>query len=414
MKKTMKAGLIALVLLGVSLLPVFAGGQSSAPGKTKITVWEHGTQFEDSLKQVIAGFNKKNPTITVEYEIKSTDYYSVLNTAIQSREAPDLFWTHGNKTTYLADYVKNNAVVALDGKVDFSVMPPSGVAISVIDGKLYSIPWLTMDTRAVYYNVDMFKQHGWTVPATFAEFEALLGKIKDAGIIPISLSPNDSWALLFAFEPILSGFDPVYTRGLDNYSVSATGKPVGDVLAKMLEWGDKGYYGANWLGVTDNNAQILAFTTGKAAMNIAGSWEAATISSNNPALNYSAFSVPAADGTTGLVGTPASGFSVSSNSKNMDAALLFADYCASLEAQTIWVRSQGGLSAIPQIQASTAIADAISKSSKGNIYTSWQSVLNNFSRGGQAANIYDQDITRVFSKDLSVADFLKRIAAEMN
>jgi raffinose/stachyose/melibiose transport system substrate-binding protein len=292
-------------------------------------------------------------------------------------------------------------------------MPAAAVGIADIGGQYYSIPWLTMDTRAVYYNVDMFNQHGWTVPKTFAEFEALLQKIKNAGIIPISLSAQESWTLTFAFEPILSAYDPAYTRGLADYSVSATGKPVSDVLTKMLEWADKGYFGANWLGVGESG-QILAFTTGKAAMNIDGSWAASTISENNPALNYNAFSIPAADGTTGLVGTPANGFSVNAASKKLDAVLLFANYCASLEAQTIWVQSQGGLSATPQIKSSTAIADAISKSGKGNIYTSWYDVLNKHSRRSEACTIWENNAPKVFSKDISVADLLRNIAAVMD
>ncbi|MFP3089711.1 extracellular solute-binding protein [Treponema sp. TIM-1] len=413
----LKFGLIALVLLGVLLPNLFARGGSqtgSTTGKTTITVWEHENSFEESLKQVIAGFEKKYPNITVAYELKSTDYYSVLNTALSSGAGPDLFWTHGTNTGNMAEYVKNNVLLDLTGKVDYSTIPASALSISDIGGKRYSVPWLMMDTRAVYYNVDMFNQHGWAVPKTFAEFEALLPKIKDAGIIPISLSPNDSWSLLFAFEPILSGFDPAYTRSLANYPVSVTAKPVSDVLTKMLDWADKGYFGANWLGVINSNAQILAFTTGKAAMNIDGSWAASTISENNPALNYSAFSIPAADGTTGLVGTLSNGFSVNAASKNLDAALLFANYCASLEAQTIWVQSQGGLSASPQIKSSTAIADAISRSGQGNVYTSWYDVLNKHSKNSEACSIWDQDSTKVFSKSLSLADLLKNIAALMD
>ncbi len=99
--------------------------------------------------------------------------------------------------------------------------------------------------------------------------------------------------------------------------------------------------GDNWLGVTDSSSQNLAFTTGNAAMTIGGSWDAATISMNNPGLNYGAFAIPAEDGTTGLVGTASNGFSVNSASENLDAALAFANYCATKDAQTVWVQSAG-------------------------------------------------------------------------
>jgi len=165
--------------------------------------------------------------------------------------------------------------------------------------------------------------------------------------------------------------------------------------------------------VADGNSQILAFTTGKAAMNIAGSWDASTISENNPDLNYGAFEIPSNDGTTGLVGTPANGFSVNSASKNLDASVAFANYCASLEAQTIWVQSLGAVSASQDIEASSEIAKEISDCGKGNIYTSWQSVLSNYSTDGTAVTIWSDDFPKVFSKDLSVDDFLNEIKAKM-
>lgn len=389
-----------------------AGGGEDISGS--ITVWEHNFSFEPSLKDVIAGFEAKYPNVTVDYEIKDDNYYSILATAIQSGDGPDLFWTNGSVNPTMGDYVSNGVCLDLTDKVDYSLMPEAAMELTKIDGKSYSVPWLTMDTRTTYYNIDMFEENGWTVPTTFSEFEELLAKIKDAGIIPISLCPNDQWSLLFAFEPVLAAYDVDYTKGLADYSVPAAGDVVNGCLNKMLEWGDKGYYGDNWLGVGDNNAQVLTFTTGGAAMMVAGSWEVSTISENNPDLNYGAFAIPAEDGTTGLVGTPANGFSVNSASENMDAALAFVNYCATLEAQTIWVQSQGSVSASDKIEASTDIAKMISESGKGNIYTSWQSVLNYHSQDGEANNIWDEDFSKVFTGGMTVDAFCDEITAVMD
>ena len=379
-----------------------------------LTVWEHDFHFEPCLKDVIAGFEKQYPDVTVEYEIKDENYYSILSTAIQSGDAPDLFWTNGNVSGLMSDYVSNGVCEDLTDKVDYSLMPEAAMGLTVIDGKSYSVPWLTMDTRTVYYNIDMFEENGWVVPKTFSEFEELLATVKAAGITPISLCPNSSCTLLFAFEPILSGYDPEYTRGLSDYSVPAAGDVIKGCLNKMLEWADKGYFGENWLGVTDENAQYLAFTTGNTAMEIGGSWEASTFAANNPDLNFGAFAVPAEDGTTGLVGTPANGFSVNAASENMDAALAFANYCATLEAQTIWVQTQGGVSASDKIEASTDIAKMISEGGKGNIYTSWQSVLSYHSKDSEAANIFVENFSKVFTGGMSVDDFADEISAAMD
>jgi raffinose/stachyose/melibiose transport system substrate-binding protein len=387
-------------------------GQQKISGT--ITIFEHEYSYEDSLKEVIEGFNKLYPNVDVKYEIKAgQEYYSILSTAIQSGDGPDLFWTNGAATSNMADYVSNGVCYDLTNAVDYSLYDESAMNLTKVDGKSYSIPWLTLDTRAVYYNKDLFNENGWKIPKTFSEFENLLGTIKTAGYTPISLSPADPYCLLFAFEPILAAYDVNYTKGLADNTVSATDKPVKDVLDLMLGWADKGYFGDNWLGVADNNAQILGFTSGKAAMNIAGSWDAATISQNNPDLNFGAFVIPTEDGTTGLVGTPANGFSVNAVSKNLDAAVAFANYCASLEAQKIWVQSQGAVSASPDIEASSEIAKEISSYGNGNIYRSWQNVLSTNSTAGKAATIFSNDFPVVFSKILTVDDFLKEISDVM-
>ena len=219
--------------------------------------------------------------------------------------------------------------------------------------------------------------------------------------------------LFRSLRPLLSAYDVEYTRGLSDYSSKADGQPARDCLKLMLEWADKGYYGENWLGVADWDAQVLAFTTGNAAMYINGSWDAATISENNPDLNYGAFAIPAEDGTTGLVGTPANGFSVNAASNNLDAANAFIQYCATLDAQTIWVQTQGAVSASPDIEASTEVAKEISAGGKGNIYRSWQNVLATCSSTGNATTVWENDFEKVFSGDMTVDEMMDEIAAEM-
>lgn len=426
-KKTVSF-ICAVSVMGVSLAGCGDNSQSTkgkenADGESKendggmsgtLTIWEHGYGFEASLQQIIEGFQKKYQDVEVEYEIKDGDnYYSLLSTAIQSGEGPDIFWTNGTATANMKDYVSNEVCMDLTDKVDYSLFGEDAMKLTEVDGKNYSVPWLTMDTRAVYYNKDIFEENGWEVPEKFSEFEELLEKIKKAGYTPISLSGVNVYSLLFTFEPILSAMDVEYTKGLSDYSVKATGKPAADALNKMLEWADKGYFGDNWLGVADNNAQTLAFTSGEAVMDIAGSWEAATISENNPNLNYGAFEIPSEEGIRGMVGTPANGFSVNTATENEAAAVAFMNYCASLDAQTVWVQSQGAVSASDEIEASTEIAKEISESGAGNIYTSWQSVLVNHSTDGTAVSLWDEDFTKIFSGDITAEEFMDNISKVM-
>lgn len=388
-------------------------GSSEGGVSGSITIWEHDYPFEDSLEQLIEGFAKQYPDVEIDYEIKADgDYYSLLQTAIQSGSGPDLFWTNGTVTANMPDLVSNNACADLSDLVDYSFISESAMDLATIGEGIYSVPWMTMDTRTVFYNKDMFAENGWEVPKTFSEFESLLATIKAANITPISLA-HDSWNVLFAYEPIMAGYDAEYSAGLSDYSSKVDDKPAREALQKMVDWAKAGYFGDNWTGVLDNSAQILAFTTGNTAMNIAGSWDATTITENNPDLNLGAFAIPTEDGVTGLVGTASNGFSVNAASNNMDAAVAFANYCASKEAQTIWVQSQGAVSGSADIEASTEIAKEISESGAGNTYRSWQNVLSSHSSTDNASTIWDADFMKVFDGQMTVDELMDELAAEM-
>lgn len=376
-----------------------------------LLVWEHSYSFETALKAVIKGFSKKYPNVKVSYEIKDGDpYYSLLSTAIQSGEAPDLFWTNGTANTNMTDYVKNNVLYDLTKSINFNDIDPKSLSLATVNGSIYSVPWMTIDTRAVYYNKDLFQKNNWKVPTKFSEFESLLEKEKNAGYIPISMAYS-AWNLLFMYEPVLSAMHVDYTKGLEKYSMKVSEQPAQDAMNKLLEWADKGYYGKNWKGVLDDNAQILQFTSGKAVMDIAGSWDAASISDNNPNLKFGAFQIPAEDGTTGMVGTYSNGFSIYKKTKNLKAALAFAQYCESLEAQTIWVQTLKAIPGIKTIKSTSEIANEIADTK--NLYTSYQSVLANHSSNGQSSTLFINDLPKVFSKKISVKDFFSSLEKTM-
>jgi len=377
-----------------------------------ITIWEHNYNSEEPLKEVIAGFNELHPDVNVEYEIKEGDtYHSLLATAVQSGEVPDIFWTNGTSTSRMADMANNDVLMDLTDVVDFSELEQASLSLGEIDGAMYSVPWMCFDTRAAYYNKDIFEKEGWEKPTTFSEFEELLEKQKDAGYIPLSFSPIDTWAILFMYEPLMAAMAPEYTAGLADYSVKATDQPAIDVLEKMLDWFHKGYYGENALGVS-YDAQTLAFATGKTVMTIAGSWENTTIIDNNPEMNLGAFQIPAENGQRGMIGTFANGFSVYKHTENVEAAQAFIQYCATLEAQQAWVQATGAPSGSSKIKALTEIANEISDSD--TTYTSWQSVLANYAKEGESATtIWEEDSPKVFSEEVTIEQMMNDIAAVM-
>ena len=66
-------------------------------------------------------------------------------------------------TDIMPGYVKNGMVEDLTSAVDFSIMTEDALKLATIDEKQYSVPWLTMDSRACFYNKDIFEENGWEV-----------------------------------------------------------------------------------------------------------------------------------------------------------------------------------------------------------------------------------------------------------
>lgn len=408
----MKAKKIMALLCAASMIlpaiPVAANEEVTG----SLTIWEHDYSFEEPLKAVIEGFQEQYPNVEIDYEIKASDYKQILATALQSGEGPDLFYTDGTATSQLSEFVENGMVVDLSDDVDFSLMTEDAMKRSTVDDKQYTVPWLTMDSRACFYNKDLFEENGWEVPTTFAEFETLLAAIKEAGLTPLSQAYS-AWSLLFAWEPEMSAYAPEATRALDTDKTAVYGEGASGSLQKLVDWANAGYFGDNWLGVLSGDDMLLAFTTGNAAMMIGGTWNISTIDQNNPDLNYGAFAIPAEDGSAGLVGTAANGFSVNTNSESMEAAKAFAAYCASKEGQTAWVQTIGGVSASPEIESAHPVAQEISQSGGGVTYRSWQNAATTEAVTDEINTVWEEDILKVFSGEITVDDMMTAVAACM-
>ena len=405
--------LIPALILTVSF-GVFAGGTQEAEGMETVTltVWEHTPQFEAPLKNTLENFMSKNPDIKVEYEIKTPDqYYALLATTIQAGEAPDLFWTNGTATTDLANLVKQGAVMDLSGKIDVGAYSDMALKMTKIDGRQYLTPGATIGTRAVYYNKDIFAKYGLSEPANFAEFEKTLETLKENGEIPLSFGGMFSWSILFHFEPILAAMAPDWLDEATAGKARVNDARVKAAFSKMLEWGEKGYYGKGYLGV-DEGGQLLAFSKGDAAMTITGSWNANTFNKNNPDLNVGAFQIPTDDGRRPLVVTYATGFCVYDNTEYPEASLRLAEYLTSKESQQIWVDQ---LKDVPGLDGVTTDDPLVSEIVENDFQVnSFYTILGEFAKeGATPTQLWEQDNVKLLSGMYTVDEFVNMLDAQM-
>ena len=382
---------------------------SSADIGGKLVIWEHTAQMEAPLKAVIEGFNKKYPNVEIEYQIKTSDqYYSLLDTAIQAGETPDLFWTNGTATSNLESYVSQGVVMDLTDKIDLSMYDEGAFTLITVNGKIYAAPTAELGGRTCFYNKDIFKELGLSVPKKFSEFEAMLPKIKDAGYVPISFAGGDPWCVLFQFDPVLSAMHPEWYDAFDKgEQVKIDDPAVIDGYNKMLEWGDAGYYGPGFTGVTDG--ATLAFSTGEAAMYIDGTWNAATISENNPDLNYGAFHIPTETGERRFNATSSVGFSIAADTQNPDAALAFDNYFAGIEGQTLWINALGAIPRLSEIKSDNSVVNEMADFDK--ITSDFYTILGAEAKDGEDPQaVWEEDQTKVMSKGLTPEQFAQELA----
>lgn len=332
----------------ISLLAVIAlamislqAAQTKAAGTTLvIESWRTGD--EAVWDSIIADFNKKNPDITVKFQPTKPDQYNgALSAKLGSGTAGDLI-TCRPFSQSLALYTAGNLadLTKLPGLENFSTFAKH--AWSTPDDKTtFCVPMASV-LHGFIYNKDYFDKNGFKEPATYEDFLALLEAIKKEGsMTPLALGVKDGWA------ETSMGFDnigPNFWGGQEAVNGLLTGKnkyndkgflAAFDALSKWTP-----YLGQGFESETYSDSQNL-FTSGKAAIFPAGSWE---ISGFQDAVSFKmgAFKAPPPKGATQCYVSNQIDIAIGLNaaSKNQEAAKTFLSYVASQNFEEIY---SGGL-----------------------------------------------------------------------
>lgn len=146
---------------------------------------------EETLKQMIAVFETKNPDIKIDLQVTGfEDYFTKLATTVGGGNAPDVF--EMNMENYLA-YMLRGACADLTGLVDAENYAVGTLEAVSSAGKLYAVP-MSFSTCILIYNKALFDQAGISYPAddwTWADVQNAAEAIKALG--------DDIWGI---FQPI--------------------------------------------------------------------------------------------------------------------------------------------------------------------------------------------------------------------
>ena len=310
-----------------------------------------GGADRDAFDQIVAAFEEVHPDITVDQVVQDDDLYedAGLITMLQSNDPPDIFFQWGGALVqrdaeqgFAADLTDALEAGGFgDWFVDAAWSPAAG---TVVDGRVYMIPNSLDVTTALWYNLDLFEEHGLEEPETWPEFLEVVRTLADAGVTPIIIGNNEFWPLgnwAGHITQRVVGMD-LLDRAL-RLEEPFQQEPFVEAFTRFEELADAGAFNADLTSLGADPA-MNAFFQGAAAMHPIGSWLVPISAENAPeGFRYDVFNtpeIPGGDGAPNSVIGLATGFEVSADSENYDEAIAFLRFfAASLETQKMWAEA---------------------------------------------------------------------------
>jgi|SRR3989344_2639320 len=360
MPKFLIIGVLALAIVGGFLFWKFGPSFNQKPAEkipAVLTIW--GLWEDESLvKSAIEGYKKDHPDTTITYAYQtSQNYRSRVQAKIAGNEGPDIFMIHN---TWVPMFLKSNSLssmpldvmttseyaqtfnpivkddftnylrlkAAIDGNND--IKDKTGTLKSEFEkqGKIYAVP-RGIDGLVMFYNEDLLKNVGATVPATWNEFKDTAKRITVAdqnGVIQTAGAAMGTTGNVDHFSDILGllFFQQPTAKIEAPYDKSGT-----DVLRFYTSF------------VTDRDNKVWdttmapstqTFASGKLAFYFAPSWRAHELRQLNPELKFKTAPVPQ------LSNKPVAwatywGYAVSSKSKFPKESWEFLKYFSSKEVE---------------------------------------------------------------------------------
>lgn len=339
-----------LALLSLSaLLSAPAAAQS---GELRL-IAQASEQGNPTMQALVAAFMKKYPNVRVRTEFFpiGTGYPQVLRTQLQGGNAPDLFYVtagSGGQVSVLP-FLDAGYVADLSKRPwARTVIPTASRSLYWKGNQLAAVP-LGMTPVAAVYNADLLKQLGVSIPRTIPELLKTCAVIRGKGKSMFALAganpQNGGLIAATLAESYVLGSDPQWNAkraaGKVTFAGTASWKKA---LQTLLDMKNAGCFIPGVEGA-DLPQAAPAMANGDALAFVIPTGAISALKSINPKLNLGAFVFPGPTAaSTVLAVSPTDAIAVSKNSKNLSAALAFADFIATGGGSELYTKATGDIS----------------------------------------------------------------------
>jgi raffinose/stachyose/melibiose transport system substrate-binding protein len=344
-----------VVALTVTVASVALAG-STTRRTTQLTLWHnYGTEGNAvATNNLVKAFEKLHPDISVRVVSQPADnYFALLQSSAISHTSPDLatMWTGLFDLKYakfllnLKPYFSSAETAKLNGinymAPDFNIK--NGFLVMPLENQFY----------IGFYNKALFAKAGLSgPPTTWSELYDACAKLKAKGITPMMYGVDtqglgQTFYPFYDFSYAMTGIlSPAQWRGLYTGKTAWTSPKI---VSQLTKWAALRTKGCTNKDVLTKSGILSAFSSGKAAMLIDGSWDTATLH-KGLGKNLAPFAPPYSDKKQGgVIQYPGDGFSIMKASKHPKEAVLFLKFMMTPQAAKII--SAAGL--IPDVKGLT-------------------------------------------------------------
>ncbi|GGR28302.1 extracellular solute-binding protein [Deinococcus ruber] len=310
---------------------------SLAAAQSALDVWH--LQTTEGGKAVIQNavnrFMKANPGVTVNVSPTPNDTYKTkLKIAFGANAAPCVFASWGGGPLY--EYVKSDQVVDLTPYLQkdqtfYKRFVPAAWSAVTFDKKTYGIPAENTGIAVMLYNKALFAQYHLSPPKTWDDLLKIVATLKTHNVAALSLANKAKWpgSMYYGYLVDRIGGPDVFKNAVLRTNGGSFANPAfvkaGQMIQDLVKAGAfaQGYNGLDY----DSGASRQLLYSGRAAMELMGTWELATIQNENPtfAKNVGFFAFPSVAGGKGnandVLGTVGDNFySIAKSCKTPDLA----------------------------------------------------------------------------------------------
>nr|MBA3324521.1 extracellular solute-binding protein [Paracoccaceae bacterium] len=286
--------------------------------------------------QLVADFEAANPDIDVTINVFDHEGYKTAIRNFLTADAPDLAnWYAGNRMAPFVNAGQFEDISDLWASENMGETLKSAEAAMTIDGKQWGVPY-TYYQWGIYYNKDVFAEHGVDIPTTWDEFITACAVFKEAAVDCTTTGTKALWPSGGWFDYMnlrTNGYD--FHMQLTNGEIPWTDDRVKATFAEWAKLIEPGYVTANHAAIDWQDALPL-LVQGKAATYLMGNFAVAPLKEAGMTDETLGF-FPFPEITPGLPraeDAPSDTVHIPIGAKNKEDAKLFLAFLASAEAQS--------------------------------------------------------------------------------